>query len=172
MNSNSNIRTKCDITNAFMELLESKTFSSITVHDICEKSLVHRSTFYRYYEDKYDLLNHVTSIIGKDLFQNVNSNRELSHSFYEQILDYVEEHKQLFLNITIRNNNSDVYNELVKMGSRFLMENSKVMDDPISKKIRHSNYSKLACDFYMSDLIEILKNWIGEKLQNFETRIN
>lgn len=161
MDSNSNIRTKRDITNAFMELLKSKTFSSITVHDICEKSLVHRSTFYRYYEDKYDLLSHVTTIIGKDLFQKVNSNRESSHSFYDQILDYAEEHKQLFLNLTIKNNNSDVYSELVKIGSRFLMETSKVMDDPISKKIRHSNYSQLACDFYMSGLIELLKNWIG-----------
>lgn len=162
MNSNSNIRTKRDITNAFMELLTTKTFSSITIHDICEKSLVHRSTFYRYYEDKYDLLNKVTTMIVNDFFQNVNSNRESMHSFYEQMLNYVEEHKQLFLNLTIKNNNSDVYNELVKMGSSFLMESSKVMDDPISKKIRHSNYSKLACDFYMSGLIEILKNWIGE----------
>ncbi|WP_185929319.1 TetR/AcrR family transcriptional regulator C-terminal domain-containing protein [Paenibacillus popilliae] len=162
MNSNSNIRTKRDITNAFMELLTTKTFSSITIHDICKKSLVHRSTFYRYYEDKYDLLSHVTTIIGNDLFQNVNRNHESSHSFYEQILDYVEEHKQLFLNITIKNNNNDVYDEFVKMGSRFLMENSKAMDDPISKKIRHSNYSKLACDFYMSGLIEIFKNWVCE----------
>lgn len=155
MTRNSNIRTKRDITNAFMELLETKSFSSITIYDICEKSLVHRSTFYRYYEDKYDLLSQVTTNIGNDLFQNVNSNRESSHAFYEQILDYVDEHKQPFLNIT-----NDVYNELVKIGSRFLMENSKVMDDPISKKIRHSNYSKLACDFYMSGLIEIFKNWV------------
>ncbi|MBE9914095.1 TetR family transcriptional regulator [Paenibacillus donghaensis] len=161
MTRNSNIRTKRDITNAFIELLTTKTFSSITIHDICEKSLVHRSTFYRYYEDKYDLLNHVTIILGNNLFQNVNSNHESSHSFYEQILDYVEEHKQLFLNITIKNNNSDAYNELVKMGSRFLMENSKAMDDPISQKIRQSNYSKLACDFYMSGFVEVLKNWIG-----------
>lgn len=101
-------------------------------------------------------------MIATDFFQNVNSNRESLHSFCEQMLNYVEEHKQLFLNLTIKNNNNDVYNELVKMGSSFLMETSKIMDDPISKKIRQSNYSKLACDFYMSGLIEILKNWIGE----------
>ncbi|MDT8977774.1 TetR/AcrR family transcriptional regulator [Paenibacillus sp. chi10] len=108
MNSNSNIRTKRDITNAFMELLTTKTFSSsITIQDICEKSFVHRSTFYRYYEDKYDLLNKVTTMIATDFFQNVNSNRESLHSFYEQMLNYVEEHKQLFLNLTIKNNNND-----------------------------------------------------------------
>lgn len=92
MNSNSNIRTKRDITNAFMKLLTTKTFSFITIQDICEKSLVHRSTFYRYYEDKYDLLNKVTTMIATDFFQNVNSNRESLHSFYEQMLNYVEEH--------------------------------------------------------------------------------
>lgn len=161
MNNNAKMRTKRDITNAFMELLTVKAFSAISVHNICEKSLVHRSTFYRYYEDKYDLLDHVTSIIVQDFYQNVNNNHGSSRSFYEQILDYAEEHRQLFLNITIKNNNHHIYDELVKTGSRILLKNSKVMEDPLSNKIRRFHNSKIACDFYMSGFIELLKNWIG-----------
>ncbi|MCC3379646.1 TetR/AcrR family transcriptional regulator [Paenibacillus farraposensis] len=34
-----------------------KEFSSITINEICEKAMVHRTTFYKHFVDKYDLLN-------------------------------------------------------------------------------------------------------------------
>lgn len=41
---------------AFEELLSEQHFSSITVNQICEKAMVHRTTFYKHFEDKFDLL--------------------------------------------------------------------------------------------------------------------
>ena len=37
-------------------LLEEKSFEEIRVMDICSKANIHRSTFYTYYNDKYELL--------------------------------------------------------------------------------------------------------------------
>src|SRR5690349_1197604 len=37
------------------ELME-QPFEEITVKDICERAMVHRTTFYKHYEDKYALL--------------------------------------------------------------------------------------------------------------------
>ena len=37
-------------------LLEEKPFEDIRVIDICAKANMHRSTFYTYYNDKYELL--------------------------------------------------------------------------------------------------------------------
>lgn len=58
MNSNDlrAIKSKRDIEVAFIQLINQNGFSKITVKDICTTALVGRSTFYRYYEDKYDLL--------------------------------------------------------------------------------------------------------------------
>jgi AcrR family transcriptional regulator len=41
---------------ALMGLLCEQTFEEITVKDICERAMVHRTTFYKHYEDKYALL--------------------------------------------------------------------------------------------------------------------
>src|SRR6266581_3422527 len=41
---------------ALMAELSARAFEEITVKDICERAMVHRSTFYKHYEDKYALL--------------------------------------------------------------------------------------------------------------------
>jgi len=41
---------------ALMAELSECAFEEITVKDICERAMVHRTTFYKHYEDKYDLL--------------------------------------------------------------------------------------------------------------------
>lgn len=59
MKSNSDLRirrTRKLIWEALLKLMAEKGFSSITVNEICELAMVHRTTFYKHYEDKYDLL--------------------------------------------------------------------------------------------------------------------
>jgi AcrR family transcriptional regulator len=41
---------------ALMAELSERAFEMITVKDICERAMVHRTTFYKHYEDKYALL--------------------------------------------------------------------------------------------------------------------
>lgn len=48
-------RTRKFLRDAFMELLEEKGFEKVTVQDIASRAMVNRSTFYRHYQDKYDL---------------------------------------------------------------------------------------------------------------------
>jgi len=49
-------KTKILLFASLAEALEEKDFVHITVKDICETANVNRSTFYRHYEDKLDLL--------------------------------------------------------------------------------------------------------------------
>src|SRR5215471_19824778 len=42
---------------ALMAELSQRPFEEITVKEICERAMVHRSTFYKHYEDKYALLS-------------------------------------------------------------------------------------------------------------------
>ncbi|WP_053372125.1 MULTISPECIES: TetR/AcrR family transcriptional regulator [Bacillales] len=50
------IRTKQFITEAFLALLQEKSFKEIVIKEITERANVNRSTFYAYYSDKDDLL--------------------------------------------------------------------------------------------------------------------
>lgn len=50
-------RTKKLLQEAMIALTVEKGFSNISVRDITERAMVNRSTFYRHYLDKYDLLD-------------------------------------------------------------------------------------------------------------------
>ena len=50
-------RTRKLLQKALIELTVEKGFVDVTVRDIAERAMVNRSTFYRHYVDKYDLLS-------------------------------------------------------------------------------------------------------------------
>ena len=50
-------RTRKLLQNALIELTIEKGFSAVTVRDIAQRAMVNRATFYRHYQDKYDLLD-------------------------------------------------------------------------------------------------------------------
>jgi len=41
---------------ALMTLMTEQEFETISVKEICDRAMVHRTTFYKHYEDKYELL--------------------------------------------------------------------------------------------------------------------
>lgn len=49
--------TRSIIQAAFLELLHQKPVSKITVREICDGAEINRSTFYKHYQDCYDLLD-------------------------------------------------------------------------------------------------------------------
>ena len=53
------IKTRKNIEDSFIRLLERRNFSMITVQDILDEALINRKTFYRYYRDKYDLAEQI-----------------------------------------------------------------------------------------------------------------
>lgn len=54
--ADSNI-TKRALASALKELMEKKSFSKISVADICKKCDMNRKSFYYHFRDKYDLVN-------------------------------------------------------------------------------------------------------------------
>ena len=50
-------RTRKQLLEAMIALTIQKGFNSVTVQEISERAMVNRATFYRYYQDKYDLLD-------------------------------------------------------------------------------------------------------------------
>ena len=63
-------RTIRDFENALITLLEKNSFESLTVDQICKEALMHRSSFYRYFSDKYDLLEQTLNAQINKLTEN------------------------------------------------------------------------------------------------------
>ena len=51
--------TRKVIQDAFLEILKEKPVSKITVKEVCDKAEINRGTFYRHYQDCYDLLDKI-----------------------------------------------------------------------------------------------------------------
>lgn len=55
------VNTKERITDRFMKLLETTPLDKITVTQICRRANINRATFYKYYDNPYDLLDKIES---------------------------------------------------------------------------------------------------------------
>lgn len=63
-------RTRKLLQQAFLELFQEKSFTSISIQDITERATVNRATFYAHFTDKYDLMD---SIIREEFQHTVAS---------------------------------------------------------------------------------------------------
>jgi len=71
-------RTYKLLLDALVGLLEEKTFEEIHVTDICEKAMVHRTTFYKHFEDKYHLLRFGLEEIQKSFEKDIATHESFS----------------------------------------------------------------------------------------------
>jgi len=65
---------------ALMKELSERTIEEITVSDICERAMVHRTTFYKHYEDKYALLEQGIRQMYNDLLAEEEHLRPSAYS--------------------------------------------------------------------------------------------
>jgi AcrR family transcriptional regulator len=63
---------------ALVSLMTERDFESVTVTDICDRAMVHRTTFYKHYEDKNGLLFHGMQDQLNALFEEVDAQLDAS----------------------------------------------------------------------------------------------
>lgn len=106
-----NRKTKELIQKSFIQILEEKSFESITVGDIAKQAKINRGTFYLHYKDKFDLLDQIEQQLFNDLGDHIDklqSNYSSTNTFeagQEQLaaalFDSIKKHSPLlkiFLN--------------------------------------------------------------------------
>lgn len=89
--------------NAFLILLYNRNFSKISVNDLCIEAKVSRSTFYVYFDDKYDLLEYCMNDL-KIIFDTFAKEHNEEQIIVE-INDYVFNNARLLKNLLADNNN-------------------------------------------------------------------
>jgi len=87
---------------ALMAELSERAFEEITVKDICERAMVHRTTFYKHYEDKYALLEQGMQQMYDALVAEVvhapPSVFSADHPppYFVRVFEHVAEHQQFY----------------------------------------------------------------------------
>lgn len=98
-------KTYLSLHNAFDSLLEEKRFDELTIHELCDRAMIRRTTFYKHFADKYEYfsfyIKEVVAAFQDRLSSDVaegESEIYLMHMCRE-LLRFLKEHDKLVQNI-------------------------------------------------------------------------
>lgn len=151
--NSSQIRTRKAILNTFNQLLAVRPFDQISVRLICETVPVHHSTFYRYFDDKFDLLQGYL-IAEYDAVKD-------SADHLTAIIDQIMTHWAQFENITRFNAQRDIYYELINMVSNILNEQALHTTTPglLLDMVRESPHADYATYGLAGSVVGVIIKW-------------
>ena len=97
-------RTHHFLQTAMIELITEKGFDTITVGEIAERAMINRATFYRHYQDKYDLVAKILEDTIDELAENMKPfhkdirQRETENPLevWTQFFEHVAQHGRLY----------------------------------------------------------------------------
>ena len=164
-------KTHAAMINALRKLMKEKTFSSITVSELCEQADVNRSTFYLHYENTSDLLKETTRyIIDKHLayyeidqkrisLQFETCKREallfITDEYLVPYLKFIKDNQRLF-KVSIKQFNSFNMNEVY--GRMF-----EHIFNPILERFHVPEKERpYVMKFYLTGVFAIIMEWLDK----------
>ena len=89
--------TKMMIRESFIQLLKEQPVSKITVTKICEIAEINRATFYKYYEDAFDLLQKLEQELLEEILNSLSQFEQLSiRESFIQLLEHLKKRGEWF----------------------------------------------------------------------------
>lgn len=164
-----NTATKMD--QAFLELLEKKDFSYITVKEICAKAGVNRSTFYLHYETVEDLLSESVEYMNEQFLSHMKQDTEVfmtrikecpveqlylvTPKYLKPYLSYIQEHKRIFYTAITKASTlrlDDSYNRMFRHVFTPILDRYQV---PIEDR-------RYMMAFYIQGMMAIITEWLKD----------
>lgn len=156
-------RTQKAIVDAFYELLDEKSFGSITVIDICERALINRGTFYTHFEDKYQLLEKCISDIMYGLHEQVKKAHGDSDliTYYNEVMElginFLDRYRKRIKTIIIKADSALVFDKVHEILTHNIVNR-------LSKAKPKDGKGKLPADilaeFFAGGIISLIKWWL------------
>ena len=142
-------------------LLHDYHFDEITVQKICDIAEINRSTFYRYFQDKYELLYTLPDFIAQQIIAKGDTSADITTSeSFEDFIDYICNNKKIFKHLLVSSRQADVFRSLTNVSREMMLNNSTRKRNPLAQKIRESKHPEIVADFYSSGVIEVLRRWV------------
>jgi len=151
------------LSQALLSLLLEKSFEEIFVTDICERAMVHRTTFYKHFEDKYHLLDFcvkelISNFEGDDYpLDSTESMKDYYMNLIRKSLEYLAENKKLLLTGILRAGNNSMLPMLSSSVSQLI---EKKLCDNEKMGFHHSIPCPIIAQFYSGALISASIWWL------------
>lgn len=158
-------RTQKLLIDAIMSLLREKSFNEIHISDICDKAMVHRTTFYKHFEDKYDLLNHAMNKLLESFekkiieFNEIEEPRQYYLDLFRVILEHMSKNKEMYIIGLSDSKNDSAIKILQNIVTRYItlrLEQDRLNGVTFTIPIQ------IFAVFYASSVINLSNWWIQE----------
>lgn len=158
-------RTHKLLFDALVELMSKKSFSDIKISDICEIAMIHRTTFYKHFEDKYNLLefflNDLIIKIDSELSHipsYIENPREYYKNFFRVLLEHMHKNKKIYSIGLNKEHNINAVGLFQKAISRHVRY---TIDQSIEYGIKFSVPKDILCEFFSSGMLSIALWWLN-----------
>ena len=116
-------KTRRDLRKAILDLITEKSIEKISVKEICDKAMVNRITFYKYYEDKFTLLDDTINEIRDEIKEKTLQNNYVINTFddassylaeiVKNVVEYIEENRYLIIEKGHSKDGKFLYNYII-----------------------------------------------------------
>ncbi len=143
-------------------LLQENSLDSITVSDICDKAMVHRTTFYKHFSDKYDLCNAILMDLKQEIIEDskaekaFESTEEFFHYISKKALDYLSANKIMLSGIVRHNKDSLLY----FIGFHAIESAIYALLKENQEKISNHLPLDISTQFLTAGLLSVMLNWV------------
>ena len=155
------VRTYEHLAEGLISLLKRKSFEDLSVSEICESANVHRATFYKHFNDKYEFLNYcfnnelskISFDVGADE-ANADNLKENFMNFIRVTFEFVSSQKAVFSTILSKKFS-------VSLGASFTSAVHNYCIDKISKIIpdAHPGRVEIFAAFYSNAFIGVITQY-------------
>ena len=165
------IKTLRHIDEALLECLKEHEFRKITVDMLCRKALINRSTFYKYYADKYELLNNYLDRVLSEFSQamattafilatpNTIANQRYIDNFRRSI-DHIYDHRGIYKVLWQASIDRPIYQEMEDIIRRNIL--GTISSNPAGDQ-QITPYHVLYAELFASNLMTLVRWWLANE---------
>lgn len=150
-------RTKLMLLRTIIELMQTTMLDDITVKQIVEEAGTTRQTFYRYYKDKYDLVNWYFDKIIKKTIRQIGETSTLEEGLVRK-LEIMVSQKAFFVSAL----SSSDYNNLMDYDYKCICEYYKEI---ARNKNTLNKETEFLIEFYCHGSMDMLVQWVKKGMK-------
>ena len=179
-------KTEKQIEDSLLQLMKEQTFETISIRQLIDLAEVNRSTFYRHYLDKYDLLEKIENRLLDDLKAYYQEALDSSCLFKLEkefkVEDYIHDKQNLFhffepyledLAILLGPNGSSTSSWLLREVLREIFSQSISLGDPLLEEVE----ADLLLNHQAASFMGTLTYWLAhphyksQQMSDFHTKV-
>lgn len=155
------IYTQTIIRQAFMQLLKEQIVEKITVTEICRLAEINRATFYRHYENQYDLLSCLETEMFEEIKKSTYSCGNNIDKLTETILCKFYEQKESWTLLLSDHANLSFQSKIYAFFEEYFNKESKSKQSEFKYRFLLYGYSGLIDNWAKSGMKETPKKMAG-----------